>query len=71
MGFIEQNLTNNERIIHKGHLHWFAYAGGLTLIAALWAVAMVVIALNVPEVWAFVVATFLALLIGYGYVWAW
>ena len=69
MGFIEQNLTNNERIIHKGHLHWFAYAGGLTLIAALWAVAMVVIALNVPEVWVFVVATLLALLIGYGYVW--
>ena len=69
MGFIEQNLTNNEQIVHKGHLHWFAYAGGLTLIAALWAVAMVVIALNVPEVWVFVVATLLALLIGYGYVW--
>lgn len=49
MGFIEQNLTNNEKIVHKGHLHWFAYAGGLALIAALWAVAMVVIALNVPE----------------------
>ena len=34
MGFIEQNLTNNEKIVHKGHLHWFAYAGGLALIAA-------------------------------------
>ena len=69
MGFIEQNLTNNEKIVHKGHLHWFAYAGGLALIAALWAVAMVVIALNVPEAWAFVVVTLLALLVGYFYVW--
>ena len=46
MGFIEHHLTNNERIVHKGHLHWFAYAGGLSLIAILWAVAMVVIAFN-------------------------
>ena len=56
MGFIEQHLTNNERIVHKGHLHWFAYAGGLSLIA-------------VPEVWLFVAVTLLALLIGYIYVW--
>ena len=68
MGFIEQNLTNNEQIVHKGHLHWFAYAGGLALIATLWAVAMVIIAFNVPGIWAFVVVTLLALLIGYCYV---
>ena len=68
MGFIEQNLTNNEQIVHKGHLHWFAYAGGLALIATLWTVAMVIIAFNVPEIWAFVVVTLLALLIGYCYV---
>ena len=68
MGFIEQNLTNNEQIVHKGHLHWFAYAGGLALIATLWAVAMVIIAFNVPEIWAFGVVTLLALLIGYCYV---
>ncbi len=68
MGFIEQNLTNNEQIVHKGHLHWFAYAGGLALIATLWVVAMVIIAFNVPEIWAFVVVTLLALLIGYCYV---
>ena len=68
MGFIEQNLTNNEKIVHKGHLHWFAYAGGLALIGVLWAVAIVVIALNVPEAWLFVVVTLLALLVGYFYV---
>ena len=68
MGFIEQHLTNNEQIVHKGHLHWFAYAGGLSLIAILWAVAMVVIAFNIPEVWAFVAVSVLALLIGYIYV---
>ena len=69
MGFIEQNLTNNEKIVHKGHLHWFAYASGLALIAVLWAVAMVIIAFNVPEFWVFAVVTLLALLIGYIYVW--
>jgi uncharacterized membrane protein YdbT with pleckstrin-like domain len=69
MGFIEQHLTNNEQIVHKGHLHWFAYAGGLSLIVILWAVAMVIIAFNLPEVWAFVAVTLLALLIGYIYVW--
>ena len=55
MGFIEQHLTNSEQIVHKGHLHWFAYAGGLVLITALWAVAMVILAFNAPEIWAFVV----------------
>jgi uncharacterized membrane protein YdbT with pleckstrin-like domain len=69
MGFIEQNLTNNEKIVHKGHLHWFAYASGLALIAVVWAVAMVIIALNVPEIWVFVLVSLLALLIGYIYVW--
>ena len=69
MGFIEQHLTNSEQIVHKGHLHWFAYAGGLVLIAALWALAMVILAFNAPEIWAFVVVTILALLVGYCYVW--
>ena len=69
MDFIEQHLTNSEQIVHKGRLHWFAYAGGLVLIAALWAVAMVILAFNAPEIWAFVVVTILALLVGYCYVW--
>ena len=40
MGFIENNLSTNERIIYKGRLHWFAFMGGISLLFVIWLVAV-------------------------------
>ncbi|MES1942314.1 membrane-flanked domain-containing protein [Salinisphaera sp. T5B8] len=28
MGYIDNNLMNNERVIHRGHIHWFIFIHG-------------------------------------------
>jgi uncharacterized membrane protein YdbT with pleckstrin-like domain len=34
MGYIETVLDQNERVLHRGRLHWFIYAPGLGLLVA-------------------------------------
>ena len=61
MGFIENNLTSNEIIVHKGYLHWFTFVKGITIIVLLWAALMALCYYNVPETWIYVLISLLAI----------
>jgi len=60
MGFIEHNLTSNEKIVYKGYLHWFSYLKGIFFIVILWAVLMALAYFNAPETWIYLILTLLA-----------
>lgn len=68
MGFIENNLTSNEKIVYKGYLHWFTFMKGIALIVVVWAAVMVLCFYNLPEVWAYVAVTLLAIMVAIVYV---
>lgn len=68
MGFIENNLTSNEVIVHKGYLHWFTFVKGIFAIILIWAAAMAVCYYNVPETWIYVLLTVLAIVAALIYV---
>lgn len=68
MGFIENNLTSNEKIVYKGYLHWFTFVKGIALIILIWAALMALCYYNVPETWIYAVVTLLAIVAAFIYV---
>ena len=68
MGFIENNLSTNERIIYKGRLHWFAFMGGISLLFVIWLVAVGICLYKQIEWWIPTLITALILICGYIYI---
>ncbi len=68
MGFIENNLSTNERIVYKGHLHWFAFVGGICILFLIWLIAVALCLYNHLEWWIPTLITAVLLLIGYIYI---
>ena len=68
MGFIEKNLSTNERIIYKAHLHWFAFMGGVFTLFLIWAIAVGICLYNQIDWWIPTLITAVILIIGYVYI---
>lgn len=68
MGFIENNLSTNERIVYKAHLHWFAFMGGICLLFFIWLIAVGICLYNHLDWWIPTLVTAVILIVGYIYI---